>query len=194
MRHIQPSGKQTMRYPDGTVEIGEYPTLEWFEKMKEHIDFEKAVVLDLGCNDGMMSILAREAGAVICTGVDKDGERISTAKELSTQYGYMNEFFWKKIEEFKFPKRYHVTIASMVLHELEYPVPQLDRIRPITSHYFVVIYRKASRSYDKTDGSWFPTEDQMDYVMSGFDRIHSEVLLTEDEDRDIVLGIYERQQ
>lgn len=184
---------QTIAYNNKGTQIGSFPTLEWFNKIKARVDFQDKIVVDLGCAEGMFCVLARQAGARMVTGIDSSEARIKTAKQLNSQWGYMNEIIWKNVEDYKYPKMYDITIASMILHWLKNPQIELKRIKAKTKEKFVIIHRTHNPAYQVPEnGLWFPTNEALDIEMDGWHNIHKELLLVQDNQKEVWLNIYEK--
>ena len=67
---------QTVPLPDGSVQVGLFPTIDWFQKIMCLVDFSNARVLDLGCCQFSYGIQALHQGAKEVIGVDHDRDRV----------------------------------------------------------------------------------------------------------------------
>lgn len=182
---------QTISKPNGEIIKGAMPTLEWFDKIKQYVDFKDKTVLDLGCAEGMFSVLARQEGAKMATGIDSDKNRIKVAQDLSAEWGYDNKFHTATIQDFEYPHGYDIVIASLILHWLPNIHNELDRIETITGQNFITINRTPNPHYKiPENGMWFPTNEELDATL-GFKSKHRERLLVQDNGKEVWLNIYE---
>lgn len=65
---------QTIPLPNGKIEKGLFPTIDWFNRIAAHINFTDKTVLDIGCNNGSYCIQALNNGALHVEGreINKD--------------------------------------------------------------------------------------------------------------------------
>ncbi len=176
-----------MNYQTTDHEQGVFPTLEWFEKIKAHVDFKDRSVADFGCAQGMMSILAKRNGAAKVVGVDNQGENINFARILAKDLDI--DFIYGNIEDNR-SDHYDIKILSMIIHWIGF----METLRQSRyTNKLIIIFREANEAYDHPDnGKWFPTLEQLDDTFRGFSRKHSEVLMEQDNHKKIVLAIYDR--
>lgn len=64
------------------VQKGHIDTFEKFKQLTDGVDLENKNVVDIGCNLGMMTKLASEAGAKYVLGIDQRADYIYQAREL----------------------------------------------------------------------------------------------------------------
>lgn len=152
------------------------PTDEWFKKIQAHIDFNGKSVIDYGCAEGRMCELAKDAGASRVVGIDEHPVA-STRKDI--------EFILQRIEG---KHGFDIKIFSMIIHWIgkEEFINQLNYSKEI-----VVIYRTPSSGYIEQNGIFFPTQEELDKLV-GVKPIHTEHLMNQGEDKDIVLAIYDK--
>ena len=152
------------------------PTDEWFKKIQAHIDFKDKSVIDYGCAEGRMCELAKDAGASKVVGIDEHPVA-STRKDI--------EFVLQRIEG---KHGFDIKIFSMIIHWIgkEEFINQLNYSKQI-----VVIYRTPSSGYIEQNGIFFPTQEELDKLV-GVKPIHTELLMNQGEDKNIVLAIYDK--
>lgn len=153
------------------------PTDEWFKKIQAHIDFKGKSVIDYGCAEGRMCELAKDADANRVVGIDEHPVA-STRKDI--------EFIQQKINGRH--DHFDIKIFSMIIHWIgkEEFINQLKYSKTI-----VVIYRTPSSGYIEQNGIFFPTQEELDKIV-GVKPIHTELLMNQGEDKDIVLAIYDK--
>lgn len=110
---VRPDG--SVAQPGGTVD-----TVAKFAALTEGLDLRGARVLDVGCNLGMMSVLAHRAGALTVTGIDADAEAIAAANRFKAAW-YPDaaiEYWHDSLIDHSIGRqsRYDVVVASSVLH------------------------------------------------------------------------------
>lgn len=161
-----------MNYQNGVM-----PTNEWFEKIKNHLDFKGKTVVDYGCAEGMMCILSKQAGASRIIGIDNQGN-----------------FYPHKYIDFRkedIGKKYDsdIKIFSMIIHW----IGKEEFLKQIDSQEAVVIFREKNEGYNHpANGVWFPTLDELSDTLKGFKLKHDEVLMEQDNHKRIILAIYEK--
>lgn len=176
-----------MNYQSSEEEKGVFPTLDWFKAIKPHVDFKDKYVIDFGCCDGVLSILSKKEGAEKVSGIEHEQEKLTHASHLAKGL----DITWVLEDIKKLPTgKFDIGIFSMIIHwigkgEVKRWIPFADT--------FIYIYRQANVFYDHPDnGYWFPTQEELDIFMKGFSRKHSELLMEQDNNKKIVLAIYEK--
>lgn len=169
-------GTNSVNYQNGVM-----PTDEWFEKIKAHVDFVSKVVIDFGAAEGIMSNLAVKAGAIWVKAVDNQVHFLPSPKVA---------FINMNIENFGYDKRVDVGIFSMIIHwvgkkELLRQAKNIDTL--------AIIFREKNPGYQiPINGKWFPTLKELTATLKGFKLKHSEVLMEQDNNKRIILAIYDK--
>src|SRR3990167_4201984 len=136
-----------MNYQNGVM-----PTNEWFEKIKAHVDFKDKSVVDYGCAEGIMSILAKDSGSFKVIGIDN-----------KTYPYYEGVDFRQEV----IGKQYKadIKIFSMIIHWIGKEETQ----KQADSKTVIYIFREANSGYNyPTNGCWFPIREELDKFMKGF--------------------------
>lgn len=164
-----------MNYQNGVM-----PTNEWFEKIKAHVDFKGKCVVDFGAAEGIMSQLAVESGAIWVKAVDNQFHFIPSPKVA---------FINVNIENFSYDKKVDVGIFSMIIHwidrkELLRQAKNIDTL--------AIIFREPNEGYQiPQNGKWFPTLEELNKTLNGFNLKHTEELMEQDNGKTIRLAIYD---
>ena len=182
---------QTLLMSDGTIRQGIFPTIDWFNEIKKHVDFQGKVVLDLGCNSFSYGIQAIRSGAKFVVGIDNDQNRISESRAAILDHEIITTektaIRLAKIEDFQpFPYVYDVTIFSMILHWLEDAPKQIQRYTDATKETVIFVYRY--RQPDLKEEGYHPTLEELNAVVN-LTPIHHSMLSTTKE-QNIGLTIY----
>jgi len=184
------SGYQTLLRKKITREKGSFPTDKWFEKIASYVDFLNKKVIDYGCSTGMLSILAAYDGATVL-GIDNEKKHIEKAIKLSNEWGGHAYFAHKEIKDMEYPTNHDISLFSMIAHWIG--KEEVERIIKHTESVLIFIYRPKNDHYQiPENGTWFPTQEELDKVCKDFEKIHTEVLQVQDNDKKIVLAIYEK--
>jgi hypothetical protein len=98
-------------------------------------------LLDIGCNDGFLSLGARNTGVGSVTGADLREDAIGRANLMKEYYGYTNvEFRQTNIEStVSLDERYDVVLFSGLLYHLSNPIQTLQTVSNLTKHTIVVM-------------------------------------------------------
>lgn len=186
---------QTLIHQDGSIETGVFPTLEWFDEISKIVDWNGKSVIDLGCAEGMFSVLAMQKGAKRAIGIDVNPDMILKAKRLHEEYGLPHIIYQSKAESY-YPLELHdIIIFSMILHWMDNVYYHFKRLTDCVKDTVICIYRTRNASYKIPDnGKWFPTKNELDVlaVTVGFKNVYTRCLLTQDNDKEIYLSIYRK--
>ena len=89
---------------------------------------------------------------------------------------------------------YDVVFCNMILHWLEDAPNEFRRVADATKQYIVVTYRTHNENYVVENGLWFPTEEELERLAKsvGFEVKYKELLMTQDNNKQIHLVIFER--
>ena len=185
------SGYQTILLEDGTVIPGLFPTIEWYNRMGSMMNFSNKTVLDIGCNDGMMGLLAKRAKAKYVLSVDNNARCIMNTQDLFKRHNLECNVHHGDIDTVKLKP--DILIASMIIHWIGQE--QLQRLLTSTKQTAVIIFRADNPHYEiSAHGKWFPTRSELTTVMrnSGFNLVYEHELMTQDNGKEIVMAIYDR--
>jgi len=167
---------------------GVMPTDEWFEKIKAHVDFKGKTVFDYGCAEGIMCKLASEAGAKRVTGIDNQFDKVDKARELTKNCEGVDILGCSIRQVIPLKLGHYIPIFSMIIHW----IGKEEFIRlSYNAETIIVVYRTPSSGYEQQNGIWFPTQEELDELI-GVKPIHTEHLLNQGEDKNIVLSIYDK--
>lgn len=177
---------QYQSIPNGSN--GSFDTKSWFEPVLKQVDFTGKTVVDYGCAEGVMSLLAHDSGASMVSGVDIDEERLEIARKLVPS----GKFTYARVEAYQ--KYSDIGIFSMIIHWLSDPQTDLRNILHYVEQTAVVIFREANDGYTPDNGNWFPTLSEIDtyFKSCSFECEHTELLQTQDNDKNIYLKIFRR--
>ena len=185
---------QTLMHRDGRVEPGVMPTLDWFDEVSKVVDWKGKSVLDVGCAEGMYSVAVQKKGARV-VGLDVSPYMVVNAKSLRDEYGLRHPVYESKVESYYPLEVYDILMFSMILHLMDDVQYHFRRLANSVKDLIVCIYRTKNASYTIPDnGKWFPTINEMDVlaIAKGFKKIHHQLLLTQDNEKEIYLSIYRR--
>lgn len=165
-----------MMYQNGVM-----PTNKWFEKIKAHVDFKEKKVIDIGCAEGIMSKLAKEAGASNVEAIDIKEEHFQPSGEVHFIHGKIEDNLWLSGD---------VAILSMIIHW----IGKEETLRQIQyQDTVVIIFREPNEGYQvPQNGVWFPTLKELSKTFKGFKLKHTEKLMEQDNGKTIRLAIYEK--
>ena len=167
---------------------GVMPTVDWFERIKANVNFKDKTVVDVGSCEGVFSYLIKKEGAKVVMAVEEQEDRMAEAISLfkATDTPVVCENV--KIQQIEFKEPWDIFFLSMIIHwigeeEVKKLLPHCNEV--------VIIFREKNHNYEiPTNGVWFPTVEELDKSMVGFKRKHSELLMTQNEDQNIILAIY----
>ncbi len=169
------------RYQTSATEPGAFPTAEWFAALMEGVDGPLGGVLDVGCAEGVMSRLARDAGAWPVVGIDHNAERIAAAGEYDGC-----EFFVMDTADLS-SGTFRTVILSMVAHWLGRD--ETARLARMAERNVLVVFRYANDHYASSNGTWFPRLDELDAIMAG-PRTSERMLMTQDSGKEVWAATY----
>lgn len=183
---------QTVQYPDGTVRRGVFDTPYWYDRMRSHVEVKDKALLDVGCNLGMFGIRALQDGASFVEGIDHDTGVITEAMEIARGYALGGSSLRHVSVEMYKPKRdFDIILFSMIIHWIG--KVQFLRLVGYAKDTVVVIFRSKNDGYSiPANGKWFPTLDSLSQWLHGFKLKHNEVLLEQDNNKKIILAVYEK--
>lgn len=184
------------RWRGGPSRRGVFNTPEWFKIINEHVNFKGRSVADFGCAEGVLSLLALKNGAASACLVDHDPNRCRAAQDLMAEHYAKNYMVAcapaESFTEEDAPKS-DIVILSMIIHWLENPAQETALLANKARRHAVIIYRAPNRAYATEHGHWFPSQRVLDALLAGFNRIHRQVLETQDNGKEIILAIYQRE-
>jgi SAM-dependent methyltransferase len=109
---------QTIELPSGITTPGKFPT-QLRTPVFDTIDFKGKSVLDVGCNSGQHSFLAKVRGATRVVGVDVDEKRLNQARVLAEQEKLEATFEKGSIFDLAKYGQFDVVLCIAVLTEIE---------------------------------------------------------------------------
>jgi hypothetical protein len=168
------------RYQTSETEPGAFPTAEWFAALQDGLSGPLGAVLDVGCAEGVMAVLAARAGAVTVLGVDHNADRIAVCPPTP------GVTFWEA-DSSQVVWRYDTIILSMVAHWVG--AAETRRLASLAERNVAVIFRLANDGYAPENGSWFPTFDELDATVGGV-RTSERRLLTQDNGKEVWAATY----
>ncbi len=168
-----------MRYQSGLGHDGTMDTPQWFAALLRGIDGPLGDVLDVGCAEGVMCILAAEAGADRVLGIGLHDDRMAAA--LLDTANYPNVII-REQEARTYEGSHRTVVFSMMAHWLG--PDETARFARLAQRNFCVIFRAANDHYAPENGTWFPTLVEMDAVVGGV-RVHEELLLVQDHGKEV---------
>lgn len=177
----------TDRYQSGYGLPGTMPTEAWFAALMRGVDGQLGSVLDVGCAEGVMSLLALDHGAESVLGIGLHDDRLAAAKELTqgAKALTIREMAASEIED-----SFDTVIYSMMAHWLGRK--ETARIASLARRWFLVVFRIANDHYAiPANGHWFPSIEELDETVGGI-RTHEELLLTQDNGKEVWAATYRR--
>lgn len=154
------------------------PTPEWFAALLRGVDGPLGTVLDVGSAEGVMSVLAAEAGAESVVGIGLHDDRMAAA--LTATVNYPNILIFEQ-EARDFSGEFRTVIYSMMAHWLG--ANETARYARMATRNFLIVFREANDHYAIPDnGTWFPTFAELDATVGGV-RTSETLLMTQDHDK-----------
>jgi len=149
---------QTIHLKNGLKTKGKLNTdyrIEWFNQ----INFLNKSVLDIGCNSGQYSFLAKKSGAKLVKGIDVDVKRIYQAKMLALNEDIDVEFYNAGIDEVKNFGKFDIIICIAVVTEIENVLGALRTIKAAVNETVILemdlarplIYASSNKHWWKKD-------------------------------------------
>ena len=133
-----------------------------------NIDFNGKRVLDLGCNSGKYSLLAKSLGAKEVVGVDPDIDRINQAKTLAVNEGLPIDFIVGTLDDILSWEPFDIVICVAVLTEVENILGGLRALSDLTvERTFIEMGLSKPKLYFSTNRQWWVR----DRTVSRLDRI-----------------------
>lgn len=164
---------QTIPLPDGSIEQGLFPTIDWFNNINKHVSFYDKTVLDLGCCQSSYGIQALQKGARFIIGIDNDINRINESQKYIQLHNLDNQFLLlhKDIESFLPGDRVDITIFSMIIHWLN---NSKDCIKQYMNHCNTAIFIYRLPELNVT--GFHPTLDELSELVNK-PLIHNSVIM-----------------
>ncbi len=169
---------------DRYQEPGAMPTKAWFAALLRGIDGPLGDVLDVGCAEGVMCVLAAEAGAAEVLGIGLHDDRMFAALEATA--GYPNIRIQEQAAS-AHDASHRTVIFSMMAHWLGQD--ETARFARLATRNFAVIFRTANDHYAPENGIWFPTLEEMDATVGGV-RTSEGVVLVQDNGKEVWAATY----
>ena len=124
------------------VQQGHIDTQAKFQELLAGESLEGLKVVDLGCNCGMMTRMAADAGAAYAIGIDERFDYVQSARALWPDLG----FDCRPIH--KLAGRFDVGILSAVYHYLQDPRPALRQLARCCDRVFMDVWLLDCGGYD----------------------------------------------
>lgn len=173
-----------MRYQSGLGYDGTMDTEAWFAALLRGIDGPLGAVLDVGCAEGVMCVLAKQAGAESVLGIGLHDDRMTEALRVTADHP---KIIIQEAEAHAYEGSHRTVVFSMMAHWLG--PDETARYAHMATRNFAVIFRTANDHYTPDNGHWFPTLAEMDEVVGGV-RTHEELLLTQDNGKEVWAATY----
>jgi FkbM family methyltransferase len=164
---------------DGTMD-----TAAWFAALRAGIDGPLGTVLDVGCAEGVMCVLAAQDGADAVLGIGLHPDSLAAARAATAPYTAV-EIREQPAELYSGSHR--TVIFSMMAHWLG--EKETARFARLATRNFAVIFRTANDHYADSNGTWFPTLEEMDETVGGV-RTSETLLLTQDNGKEVWAATY----
>lgn len=172
------------RYQSGLGEPGTMPTEDWFRALTDGVEGPLGDVLDVGCAEGVMCVLAAQAGATWVTGIGLHDDRMAAA--LTATEPYTNIEIREQAAS-AHDERHDTVVFSMMAHWLG--PDETRRFASLARRWFLIVFREANDHYAPENGSWFPTFEELDAVISGV-RVHEQLVLEQDHGKRTWAAVY----
>lgn len=151
---------QTIDLSNGFQTNGKFPT-NLRTPVFDTIDFEGKTVLDVGCNSGQHSLLAKARGATRVLGVDIDEKRLAQARVLAENEGHVIEFEKGSIFDLKKYGTFDVVLCIAVLTEIQDFFGAVQELKSVIGKKAYielalaepVVYLSTSRQFFRGEGS-----------------------------------------
>lgn len=169
---------------DRYQEPGAMPTRAWFAALLRGIDGPLGDVLDVGCAEGVMCILATEAGAGSVLGIGLHPDGMAAARADTAAYPNIEI---REQDATAHDESHRTVVFSMMAHWLG--PDETARFARLATRNFAVVFRTANDYYAPSNGTWFPTLAEMDAVVGGV-RTHEELVLTQDSGKEVWAATY----
>ncbi|MDH3315320.1 MAG: methyltransferase domain-containing protein, partial [Gammaproteobacteria bacterium] len=128
---------QTIQLKNGIWTRGKVRTDKRIAEL-ERLDFQGKSVVDIGCNSGQYSLLAKRMGASRVIGLDIDPLRIKQARILSANEELDIEFKEAGIEQLRELGQFDIVVCIAVLTEIENVLGGLRLLRDATSGQAII--------------------------------------------------------
>lgn len=172
------------RYQSGLGHEGTMDTPAWFAALRRGIDGPLGDVLDVGCAEGVMCVLAAEAGAESVLGIGLHDDRMAAALEATANYP---QVIIQEQAASLHDQRHRTVIFSMMAHWLG--KDETARFAKLATRNFGVIFRTANEHYAPENGCWFPTLEEMDETVGGV-RTSEGIVLVQDHGKEVWAATY----
>ncbi|MFO7875608.1 MAG: methyltransferase domain-containing protein [Desulfovermiculus sp.] len=152
---------QTIHLSFGITTPGKVRTDKRISEL-EKLDFIGKSVLDVGCNSGQYSLLAKKKGALRVVGVDIDSHRIHQAKVLAANENLSVDFQLGGIEMVPSLGQFDIVICIAVLTEIENVLGGLRILRESTGGQTIIEMGLARPIlYLSYNRRWFHRDEQV---------------------------------
>lgn len=180
---------QTVLLPDGKIVDGLFPSVLWFNKIKQYVNFQNKSVIDLGCNLFSYGLQAISNGANLSIGIEKSSVYVTQVQQWIKQYNLSRAYILEQdIETYLPDKKYDICIFGMILHWLKTPKQYINQIKPFIRDYIIFIYRPKT---SVEDFGFRPTQTELNNLL-GLSPILSEPI-GEEIKQNIMLTIYKNE-
>lgn len=175
----------TDRYQSGLGHPGIMDTPRWFVALMTGIDGPLGTVLDVGAAEGIMCVLAAQAGATSVLGIGLHDDRMDAAIIETRAYPNIEI---REAEAHGYSGSHTTVIYSMMAHWLGRD--ETARFANMATRNFGIVFRLANDHYDRPqNGDWFPTFEELDEVI-GHPRSSETHLLTQDHGKEVWAATY----
>lgn len=121
-----------------------FPLLDILNKS----DKSDTTVIDIGCNDGWLSLLLHRAGYKRIVGIDPNEGNIKRAQFLKEYFDMKNaNFYCADINDFKTEEKFDFAIMLGVINHTHNPVGILQKIYAITNNYLIMDFDSLCSDY-----------------------------------------------
>src|SRR5688500_4253838 len=174
----------TDRYQAGLGFPGTMDTEGWFAAILAGIDGPLGDVLDVGCAEGVMCVLAADAGATEVLGIGLHDDRMFAAIEAAS---HRPNVTIREQMASAHHEHHRTVIFSMMAHWLG--PGETARFASLATRNFAVIFRAANDHYVPENGTWFPTLTEMDRTVD-HPRTSETLLLVQDHGKEVWAATY----
>ncbi len=124
-----------------------FPMIDMLNKQKR----SETTVLDIGCNEGWLSLLFHRRGFKRVVGIDPNGANIKKANFLKEHFNMQNaEFHEADINDFKTNEKFDFSIMLGVINHTCNPIGILRNIHSVTDKYLMLDFDALCEDYVET--------------------------------------------
>jgi len=122
--------------------------------MASHAEKSETTVIDIGCNEGWLSLLLHKWGYKRVVGIDPNENSIRKANFLKEYYSMDNvDFYCEDINDFNTDEKFDISIMLGVINHIHNPVYVLKKAHGFTNKCFVIDFDSfcednTEKSYD----------------------------------------------